>query len=71
MIRVTTFALAALVATVFAIADAPAQGQQGKKKSAQCVPNFFQACMKRCMSGGGRSVTCPDFCNRRKAELGC
>jgi hypothetical protein len=71
MVRFTSLVLTVLVAMAFAIADASAQGQQGKKKSAQCVPNFFAACMKRCMSGGGRSVTCPDFCNRRKAELGC
>jgi hypothetical protein len=71
MVRLTTFACGVLLALAFAVADAGAQGKQGKKKSAQCVPNFFAACMKRCTSGGGRSVTCPDFCNRRKAELGC
>jgi hypothetical protein len=71
MVRFISLVLSVLLATAFAVADVQAQGKPGKKKSAQCVPNFFEACMKRCMSSGGRAVTCPDFCNRRKAELGC
>jgi hypothetical protein len=71
MVRCAGFLLAVLLAVAFAVAEAPAQEKQGKKRSAQCVPNFFKACMKRCVSGGGRQNLCPDFCNRRKAELGC
>jgi hypothetical protein len=71
MLRFAGVIFAVLVMAVFAVADASAQTKPAKKKSAQCVPNFFEACMKRCMSSGGRAVTCPDFCNRRKAELGC
>jgi len=71
MVRFLSLVLGVVLATTLAVADVQAQSKPGKKKSAQCVPNFFDACMKRCMSSGGRAVTCPDFCNRRKAELGC
>jgi hypothetical protein len=71
MLRFAGVVLAALLVIGFAVVEASAQSKPGKKKSAQCVPNFFEACMKRCTSSGGRAVTCPDFCNRRKAELGC
>ena len=50
MVRFTSLVLSVLLATAFAVADVPAQSKPGKKKSAQCVPNFFEACMKRCMS---------------------
>jgi hypothetical protein len=71
MLRFAGVVLAVLLVIGFAVVEASAQSKPGKKKSAQCVPNFFEACMKRCTSSGGRAVTCPDFCNRRKAELGC
>ncbi len=56
------------VAFVFAMG---AEAQQTKKKNPQCVPNFLEACQKRCVSAGGLVAGCPNYCLTRKRDLGC
>ncbi len=68
MIRFTGFLFAALLLAVFASAGAQAQS---KKKNPACVPNFHEACMKRCIGAGGRPTGCGTYCQNRKVELGC
>ncbi|MBI3436744.1 MAG: hypothetical protein HY056_16965 [Proteobacteria bacterium] len=57
-----------IVAIVLAAGNAQAEG---KKKNPACGANFFDACMKRCIGAAGRQKLCPDYCARRKVELGC
>jgi len=68
MLRVISLVSAAVLATAFMVAEGQAQG---KKKSARCVANFHEACMKRCLNGGGQPRLCPQFCEKRQRELGC
>ena len=68
MLRAICLVSAALLLAALAAAEVQAQG---KKKSAQCVPNFHEACMKRCLNGGGQPRLCPQFCEKRQRELGC
>lgn len=61
----------ALSAMLLIALSAPEAMAQAKKKSAQCVANFHEACMKRCGSSGGQLRYCNSFCDKRKSELGC
>ena len=68
MFRTLSLVSALILATAFSISDGAARA---KKKSAQCVANFHDACMKRCLNGGGQPRLCPQFCQKRERELGC
>ena len=67
MIRIASLAVGVLLLAGFAIADAQAQ----KKKDPRCVPNFLEACNKRCISAGGRLSLCPQYCIDKQKEYGC
>ena len=49
MIRILGQVFGAFLLAAFATGDALAQT---KKKDPRCVPNFFQACQKRCIGAG-------------------
>jgi hypothetical protein len=66
MVRILTIVSALTLAAAFSVSNADAQ-----KKSPQCVANFHDACMKRCLNGGGQPRLCPQFCQKRERELGC
>jgi hypothetical protein len=68
MFRTLSLVSALILATAFPVSDGAAQA---KKKSPQCVANFHDACMKRCLNGGGQPRLCPQFCQKRERELGC
>ena len=51
MFRTLSLVSALVLATAFSVSDGAAQA---KKKSPQCVANFHDACMKRCLNGGGQ-----------------
>ena len=68
MLRTLSLVSALVLATAFSVSDGAAQS---KKKSPQCVANFHDACMKRCLNGGGQPRLCPQFCQKRERELGC
>jgi hypothetical protein len=63
-----TAAVAAALLVAAASGDAFAQA---KKKDPRCVPNFFEACQKRCIAAGGRVHLCPTYCEKKKYEYGC
>ena len=67
MFRTLSLVSALVLATAFSVSDGAAQA----KKSPQCVANFHDACMKRCLNGGGQPRLCPQFCQKRERELGC
>jgi len=68
MLRAVYLVSAAVLFIAVTVADGQAQGT---KKSAKCVANFHEACMKRCLNGGGQPRLCPQFCDKRQRELGC
>jgi hypothetical protein len=68
MIRILGAVFAALLLAAFATGVASAQA---KKKDPRCVPNFFEACQKKCIGAGGRVHLCPDYCQKKKVEYGC
>lgn len=68
MARIVGLVFSAFLLAVFATGDASAQS---KKKDPRCVPNFFEACQKKCIGAGGRLHLCPEFCQKKKIEYGC
>jgi hypothetical protein len=66
MVRILAIVSALTFAAAFSASDAAAQ-----KKSAKCVANFQEACMKQCAARGGQVRLCPQYCTNRGKELGC
>jgi hypothetical protein len=41
------------------------------KAGATCSTSWWEACNKRCISRGGKSRGCPEYCRRQQRSKGC